>query len=283
MRRLHALIRTSQPVFLIALLLTGIVFYQLLADIHRPVGALATRTPRLSGATIRLIDAGLHLPVASLLWISKRLEILTLSEKNNSFLHTVELINTIDPQLSTPYAFSVLVMPTIRRCSYCLEAGLAIGELGVRQAEPDWRIAFYLGVEYFTTVKDKVKAAHYFDIAAHSSDAPANIRTFSLNYSSAANERAESKKIWRAVADSAEDEGTRQQALNYLKRLELFDFLQRAVDVYHARFGHYPSELNELVSAGILREVPPDPFGFTLAITPEGTIGFPRVEQSVQE
>lgn len=278
MRRATAFIRALIPYSLVAALLAGIALTQLFADRYRPVVPATTTLPRVSAATIRLIDLGLHLPIASLMWIDKRLDVLTLSDTNRSFLDTVTLINGIDPQFSTPYAFSTLVMPNQRRCSYCRAEALEIGKRGIAQAEPDWRIPFYMAVEYFTELKDKKQAAYYFDIAARTPGAPPNIKTFSLNYSTAVNERSESRRIWRALAQATSDKETRARAEKYLERLDLFDLLDQSVSVYRRRFGMYPKDLQSLVTARIIPFVPADPFGYTLELKDDGRIGF-KVEQ----
>lgn len=262
------------PYALCATLLAAIAGAQLLSDRYHPVVPQTPRLPAVSAATVRMVNLGLHLPLASLLWIDKRLDVLTLKEDNRDFLDTLAFINGVDPQFSTPYAFSVLVMPSQRRCSYCQTEALEIGKRGIANAEPDWRIPFYMAVQYFTTLKDKAQAAHYFDVAAHTPGAPSNIRTFSLNYSTAANEREESKKIWRAIADAARDQETKARAEKYLERMEIFDMLESAVSAYRKRFGVNPETLDRLVGAGMLPFIPTDPFGYALRINQNGTIGF---------
>lgn len=267
------LTRTA-PLLIIAGLLFGVVGLQRASDRYKAVVPRATIIPKISAATIRMVDFGLHLPIASLLWIDKRLDILSLTDTDHSFLSTIDQITGIDPQFSTPYAFSVLVMPSQRRCSYCISAALELGKRGVQEAQPDWRIPFYMAVEYFTVLKDKTAAAHYFDSAARSPDAPINIRTFSLNYNTAANERGQTRKIWQAIADSATDAASKNRAQRYLDRLDLFDLLEQATALYRRTFGAYPAKLSDLVDRHILPVIPADPFGYELMVRLDGTVGF---------
>ena len=263
----------AKGAFAVLLLLGGIISFQKIADVYKPNSPEVLALPRISAETLRMVDMGLHLPVASLFWIDRRLSVLTLSDNNKQYLADIGFINELDPKFSTPYAFSILVVPNQKGCSFCLDASVDIGKKGVEQSEPDWRIPFYLATLYFTDFKDKLDAAKYFDIAARTPGAPFYIQRFSLNYGIGANLREETKKIWRAIYESVKDQEMKERAKKYLDRLDMFDLLQQAAETYRSRFVAYPKSLHQLVEKNILPGIPTDPFGFQLVIDEHGMVG----------
>jgi len=272
-------ITNSSKSILITVVLLGFIFlFQYLSDIYkRQLPPIIL--PAISAKVLKMVDLGLHAPIASLLWIDKRLEIVTLSDKNKKFLYDLNFINELDPKLSTPYAFSILVLPNIRQFSDRINTAIEIGRRGTVNAAPDWRIPFYLATIYYLDLKDKASAAIYFDLASRTPGAPFSIRRFSINYGIGANERTETKKIWQAIYDAARDEDTKKRAKNYIIRLEIFDFLDKAISVYKQDFGQLPENLQVLVRAGIIKEIPADPFGFDLVIDENGRVGIDKSRQ----
>lgn len=77
-------------------------------------------------------------------------------------------------------------------------------------------------------------------------------------------------KIIQAIRD-----GTRSQALKdhlqiRIVRLEMLKFLRSASQKYEERYKHPPSNLDELVSSGIIVSLPVDPFGVGFELSPQG-------------
>ncbi len=217
------------------------------------------------------LDLGLHSALASIIWIDNRLDILALSDNNKKFLDDFNLVSYLDPKLSAPYAFTVLVMPSSQKYSGRVNTAIEIGRKGTLEADPDWRIPFYVAVAYHLYLKDKGEAAKYFDIAARTPGVPLATKRFSENYLSL-NYGEQVKQIWRTVYETAKDKETKERARNYLIRIEMFDILEQAGKVYKMKFGIFPKMMNDLVASGILSEIPQDPFGYTYHFLEDGRI-----------
>lgn len=79
-----------------------------------------------------------------------------------------------------------------------------------------------------------------------------------------------------AVVSEMAKQARRQDFRNYLElrvqRLQTLKRLREAAQVYEQRFSRPLRSVDELVSSGVLREIPPDPFKLGYQIGPDGQI-----------
>ena len=178
----------------------------------------------------------------------------------------INLANELDPKFSYPYAFGTLILPGEKMT----DEAIKIGERGIADSDPDWRIPYYMAVTYHVQKNDPVNAAKYFDIAAKTPGAPSNIQLVAAAYGSRPDIREQTKLIWQSLYDNSNDEVVRERAKAYLDHFAILDVLERAAEIYKQQKGSYPASVDDMVTAGILRYVPADPFGFTYYIDEEG-------------
>jgi 1-deoxy-D-xylulose 5-phosphate reductoisomerase len=150
---------------------------------------------------------------------------------------------------------------------------MTIGQEGLRNADPDWRIPYYMALNYFVTLKDPEDALKYFDLAAQTPGVPDYARRFALNFGSPASERKKTEELWTTIRDSSNDPATKNRAQAYIDRLEIFDYLEAAVKAYQQKNGMEPTSLDQLVQKGVIPEIPQDPFGYTFILNKDGTVG----------
>jgi len=260
-RRLGAL---SKAVILILLLLVVVVL-QYDYDLSKGT-ALAPLASYTSPEFIRIVDMGFHSTVASALWAGTMPEVLDLFNGKTEYVTDEAYVNAVDPKLSYPYAFSVLTLPAIPRADFAGDASdtlaLAIGQQGIANADPDWRIPYYMAIDYYLDARDTKSALQYFDIAARTPGVPEYAERFALNFGIGTNGRAKIEELWATIASSTNDEATKERADAYVTRLQIFDYLEAAAKIYKTQIGAYPTSTNELVTAKIIPHVPQDPFGF---------------------
>ena len=237
-------------------------------------GRAAMRGNGLSPSAIRDIDMGFHAAAASFLWIGTMPEILDLIFNGHAeYLSDEAFINAVDGRLSYPYAFSVLVLPAAEHYKDNVADAIAIGKKGVANADPDWRIPYYLATTYFLSLKDEQSALWYYNIAAKTPGIPDYAERFSLNFGIKSSEREKTKELWATIRDSTNDQDTKDRAQAYIDRLDIFDYLESAAKVYDQKFGHFPKTPTDLVTGGIISAVPQDPFGYTIIFNKDGTSG----------
>lgn len=79
-------------------------------------------------------------------------------------------------------------------------------------------------------------------------------------------------RVIEAMAKNAKRKDFRVYLEQRATRLKSLRSLRAAVVVFRERHGRAPTELDELVSSGILAALPPDPFNLGFLLTPQGQI-----------
>ncbi len=257
----------------LVVLLAAVVLFQFGYDVTKPETA-ASVSAGLSPDFIRAVDMGFHAGVGSFLWAGTMPEIIdAVAYGKMEYLADEKYVNAVDPQLAYPYAFTVLVLPAVERYAARVTDALAIGGAGIHNADPDWRIPYYMATEYFLELKDMKNALWYYNVAAHIPGIPDYALRFSLNFGIKSSERQKTKELWMTIRDSSNDLGTKARAEAYLDRLAVFDYLDAASLAYQKLYGRIPTSTDALVARGMIPVVPEDPFGFTFVINKDGTSG----------
>lgn len=268
MTRLTPLTKTITLILLLALVMALQVEYDA-TKITLPASSAAQT---VSPFTVRLLDMGFHPAVASFLWATTMPEILDLWNQKTEYFGDLAFVNAVDPKLSYPYAFSVLTLPavpTIDDPNSVTQAD-AIGQQGLANADPDWRIPYYMATNEFLYAKNEQEALWYYNVAAETPGIPAYAQRFSLNFGIEMDQRQKVEQLWETIKDSTNDPATQARAQAYIDHLEDFDYLDAASAQYKREFGVYPTSTGELVQSGIIPSVPIDPFGFTFIIKANG-------------
>lgn len=249
----------------------AVVASQFAYDISRAQFAIQTQPP--AAAIIKFFDLGLHSAMASLFWLDVRTELPFLRQGPEHFLSGLKLVNDLDPRWSTPYAFSVLVLPNVLTYEGRVAAALAVGERGLADADPNWQIPFYMGTTYHLELGDYKNAAKYLDLAAATPGIPDIIRRFAINYGIHPDSLENTKAVWKIIYETSEDSTVRDRAAAHVAHLEILEYLNAAVQEFYRQNGRYPADLEEVIRAGLLPKIPEDPFGFKFKIYDKGVVG----------
>lgn len=265
---------TVPKLFLLLLLLGCVVIAQFAYDLAKPA-PIASAGGGLPPAIIRMVDMGFHPAVASFLWISTMPEILDFFHGKTEYFTDLLFLNAVDPKLSYPYAFSVLTLPVLPEAVLpdAVAQANAIGERGIANADPDWRIPYYMALNYYLELKDLKDATWYFNVAANTPGVPSYAERFALNFGINQKDRDRVRNLWETVYQSTNDPDTKARAAGYVERLNDFDYLEAAAKAYKQKYGSYPTSTDALVTKGIIPAVPQDPFGFTFILNKDGTAG----------
>lgn len=214
---------------------------------------------------IKTVDLGLHSAASSLMWIYTIQQVSDYPEELPKLIHTV---NKLDPRFSYPYAFGSLILPAFDMNSQAIE----LAKQGIKDADPDWRIPYYLATTYHIFLKDRKNAALYFDMAAKTSNAPDNIKVVASRYGTGKSAREQTKTIWESIYENSNDELIKEGARAHIIQIEIIELLEKAVSIYKQRMGKYPENINDLVSTKILKAIPPSPFGLEFYLDTNGGI-----------
>ena len=218
---------------------------------------------------IRAADLGLHNGVAALIWLNAIQQIGTVSGSYQGLVSDIDAVTELDPKFAYPYAFAELVIPGFDKSA--VDDVIVIGERGVRYVD-DWRVPYYLASAYLFYKDDRANAAKYFDIAARNPSMPIKMRETTKNFGTQIDKRMETKDIWQSIYESTDDEVLRDQATANLIHIEIIEGLEKAIVEYKRRVGKFPSHVDDLVTARVIREIPTDPHGFVYGVDKDGKL-----------
>lgn len=185
------------------------------------------------------------------------------------------LVISLDPKFHPIYVFAGATLPVqdrsgawrnVRESTEVLERGM--------QAFPDFvflRILLAYNINAYD--HDHARAAALLAETAKLPGAPTYLGALAAKLYGQAGEFETGFLLAKTLARTAEDETTRAEFERRAKELQLDRILRevdRAVEAFHHRAGRPPSSIEELVSANLLTQVPPDPLGGTLVIDAVG-------------
>lgn len=262
--RLNNCLKFLTIVFLVATI-AGIQFLYDATRLATDASLPSSVTPE----TVRMFDMGFHSTAASFFWVNTMPEILDLFNNKTKYLTDVAYLSAVDPRLGYPYAFSVLTLPAVPTSTgYTtgLADAMAIGQQGLKNADPDWRIPYYMATNYYLAMNDMKDAALYFDIAARTSGVPYYAQRFAENFGNEQKDRDRTIALWESIRDTTNDPDTKARAQAYIDHLEIFNYLETAAAQYKSAYGAFPKNLDQLIKKNIIPSIPPDPFGYTFII-----------------
>lgn len=164
----------------------------------------------------------------------------------------------LDPYFLDPYLFGAvnLVWEADR-----VDAANDLLIKGMDKRVWDSTLPFYLGFNHFYFLQKNSKAASFLMEGAKragGSGIMAQLATRLLHQE----RNTENAIIFlRQIISTTEDERTRDIYTIRLTALESIFSLERAVEKFHQQFNRFPSDLGELIEAGIIEDMPGDPYG----------------------
>ena len=184
----------------------------------------------------------------------------------------LDLTTSLDPYFDVVYKFgSVFLAEASPAGAGRPDQAIALLQKGLRTRPDRWELAQGIGFVYYWWLADYQNAAMWFNRAADVPNAPDWLRPLAAVTLAQGGNRASSRVLWTEIARNGDADWLRAQARFRLKQLDALDgidFIQRIVDQYRGRTGVPPASWDDLMRAGLLRGVPPDPTGVPFWLDP---------------
>jgi len=184
----------------------------------------------------------------------------------------LDLTTSLDPYFDQVYKFgSVFLAEPFPAGAGRPDQGIALLQKGLRTRPDRWELAQGIGFVYYWWLADYQNAAMWFNRAADMPRSPDWLRPLAAVTLAQGGNRASSRMLWTEISRNADADWLRDQASFRLKQLDALDgidFIQRIVDQYRARTGAPPTSWDDMMRAGLLRGVPPDPTGVPFQLEP---------------
>ncbi|MGM0601301.1 MAG: tetratricopeptide repeat protein [Candidatus Rifleibacteriota bacterium] len=163
----------------------------------------------------------------------------------------------LDPKLTQAAFLGGMVAPT--RAKDVLKANKLL-KLAHSKNPDNWQFPYWIGFNYLQVGKYK-EAAEYYRKASKLPGALPFLETASVYILSKANNLDLAVSEAERLLAGSKEEDTNELLLLRLKWLKTMQFLEGECREYKKKTGEYPQKLEELVEAGLLKELPQDEFG----------------------
>ena len=136
-------------------------------------------------------------------------------------------------------------------------------ERGAKSRNWDYYLPFFLGFNYSHFLGDYKKGAQYYERSARLNPQMTFLPNLVARLYNQADKTEEAIQYLKVVYHGTSNQAVRSGILLRITALETIQFLENAVRKYEVQAGHAPVQLTDLVDAGILKSIPPDPYGGT--------------------
>ena len=134
---------------------------------------------------------------------------------------------------------------------------------GAKKRDWDFYPPFFLGFNHAHFFNDYASAARYMETASKRNPQMGFLPTLVGRYYYEANKTEQAIQYLKVIYEGTSNYAVRKGILVRITALQTIQFLEGAVRKYHEQKGRAPADLTELVNAGILKKIPPDPYGGT--------------------
>ena len=207
---------------------------------------------------------GYHHLGADILWL--RL-IQVIGKKRNSadeyewMYHALDVLTTLDPQYAYAYYAGGVILGDLANRT---DLSNRLLEKGVNANPEVWNIPFLLGYNYYFLLGEPAKGAEYIIRAASLPDGPSYLPGLATRMAAEAGSPDTSLAFLEARLRETHDPEMREVLANRMKEVIIerdLRLLEHAVDAYRTQHLALPATLTDLVVAGVLPNLPEEPFG----------------------
>jgi hypothetical protein len=186
----------------------------------------------------------------------------------------LDVTTTLDPNLIVAYRFGGMFLSDAPpRGAGKPELGIELLQRGIRANPEFWRFYEDLGFIYYFDLRDYPKAAAAFLEGSKKPGALIWMKAFAARISEKGESLETSAMLWNEIYNSAQDPSIKKNAQVHLKLLRArsdCEQLNKLAAEYKNRTGRPPSNLRDLVNAGLLPGLAVDPEGVVYWFDLEG-------------
>lgn len=265
-----------KPVIAIALLLAGAAALQARIDVQtrlesKPDGELLVTSPAL----LKKLSLGYEPLLADIYW-TRTVQYFgsRVSDPHANLDQLPPMLNittTLDPHMIIAYRFGAIFLSEKKPGHTDLAVDLV--RRGIAANPDEWRLYFDLGFLYYWRLKDPQNAAKAYLDGSKAPGAPEFMRLMAAQMAQKSGSFETAEMVFSGLYSSTNDPNVRKFALYQMQVLKAANDetqLDDLIEQYRQRFGRPPASMDDLVSAGLLRQNPLDPAGYPYLIGRDG-------------
>ncbi|MDX9787961.1 MAG: hypothetical protein RBT11_14350 [Desulfobacterales bacterium] len=186
-----------------------------------------------------------------------------------SIKHTLNTITDLDPYFWDAYLFSQVFLTWDKKNYRAANELLAKAR---NHLPANYRIPYYMGLNYYNFGKDSANGAKYLMEASKIPGAPFYLATLAARLSAYSSDYQRGIIFLSEMLKQTTDTEIAEQYKLRIQILAQMNGLEQLVAKFRAKFNRAPAELAELVAAGLIQQLPVDPYGGQFFINQEGRI-----------
>ena len=213
-----------------------------------------------SGKYLKFITFGFDSLLADIIyiWAIQYYSNYAIKNRFDYLEHIFSIISELDPHYLDPYRIGALIAWYEGKR---IDLALKVLDLGIKKNPNNWILPFEAAHYAQMYKKDYKLAQYYYDITRKIKGAPPIAHRLYAAAAFKAMDLETAYKNWLEIYQTAEDERVKKIAYNHLYRTKTtIDKikLKKAIEKYKKKYRRLPMNLNQLVRAGILKEIPKD-------------------------
>lgn len=244
---------------------------------QRPPAARAAELSYLpKGEYLKVAVLGYRQIVADLIWLKAVQHFGERKQTKEGYkwaYHAVDVLTDLDPKFAFAYQAAGTILGV---WAGLVHESIALLCKGMRHNPEVWELPFFLGYDYYYELQDPKSAALYFQKAAELPGSPAYLPRLAARMTVEAGDPEAAleflQRLYQQVTDDQIRKGLEQRMREVATERDI-RVLEEAVRLYKTRYYRLPSRLDDLVTGGILTQLPAEPMGGTYLLNPaDGTV-----------
>ncbi len=195
---------------------------------------------------------------ADLFWIKGALYFGSHYRERDSFkfkwlYHILDLATDLDPHYYDVYWYGASLMPSVKESIMLLNKG--------RKYFPqDWKLPEMIGFYYHYQCNDYLAAGKYYEIAGRLPGHPPFVPSLAGRFYTEGGDITSALRVLKNFYDTCEKEDLKKDFGCRIKQLHDIDLLGKKAEIFNERFSRYPKNLEELITYGIINNIPSEPY-----------------------
>ena len=259
--------------FVLTMALCTYSFYQM--DRMRQAQALPPKLLLLpSREMTRVMSFGNEILAAQLIFYNSMFFVGSLEKPptpamSRELYYTLDTVTYLDPYNMDCYYFAQGALSWNRSLIEPLNTLL---RRGMTYRSWDWHLPFFYGFNQFYFLGKPKKAAKYFKRAYELNPRNTFLPTLIARLHYEAEETEVAIDFLEEMIRNTTSENLRKWMMVRLQALRFVSLLEDAVDRYRQRYNSKPQNLRMLVEGGIIKAIPPDPYGGKFYLDQSGRV-----------
>ncbi|MCK5162589.1 MAG: hypothetical protein KAQ72_02675 [Desulfobacula sp.] len=181
---------------------------------------------------------------------------------------SLNAITDLDPYYWDAYLFSEMFLAWSGRA----QDANKILEKARKYRENDYYPPYYIGFNYYYFLKDNKKASKYLMEASKLPGCPYYIASLAARLSLYSFQHRNGIVFLKEMLKNTKDKKAKKEFELRIATLEILEYLENKVTLYHSVYKKYPESLKKLVTSGLIDKIPDDPYKGKFMIMQNGRV-----------